>query len=357
MLPLAACLLTGLLAAPAPSAPAGSIDLAFARRSFQELAWASQDDGGRLWGVPLAGPTLLFDPATGDVVANQPDAEGRLQPVDDDAPNRHLATREGRTWLLLEFRALSSALPADGRLEYELRHPRSDGTTTVVFEPSALLGRLAVLVPPPRAHLLTDHGVLAPRPGRHPWADLLRRAFGLEVLRCPGCGGRRPVRLPGSSPPCERGSFRWRACATSSWNRGLRVALMQPCAEFRKRARTGCRRHAEWGPRGTLKSPPSAPVRACAPLPAAGGVSCAVRWPAGRSEEVIRVSQWAEIRQMHWVDGVPRKEVARRLGLDVKTVRRALGRDEMSTRRVSPARGCRFDPLRARERSSSLQAV
>ena len=53
-----------------------------------------------------------------------------------------------------------------GRLEYELRHPWSDGTTAVVFEPQALLGRLALMVPPPRAHLLTYHGVLAPASGR-----------------------------------------------------------------------------------------------------------------------------------------------------------------------------------------------
>ncbi|MBM3986143.1 MAG: hypothetical protein FJ296_10735, partial [Planctomycetes bacterium] len=50
----------------------------------------------------------------------------------------------------------------DGRLEYELRHPWSDGTTAVVLQPRALLSRLATLVPPPRAHLLTYHGVLAP---------------------------------------------------------------------------------------------------------------------------------------------------------------------------------------------------
>ena len=32
-----------------------------------------------------------------------------------------------------------------------------------------------------------------PRPARHPWAELLKRVFGLEVLRCPGCGGRRRI--------------------------------------------------------------------------------------------------------------------------------------------------------------------
>jgi len=32
-----------------------------------------------------------------------------------------------------------------------------------------------------------------PRAGRHPWADLLRRVFGLDVLRCPSCGGWRRI--------------------------------------------------------------------------------------------------------------------------------------------------------------------
>ena len=36
------------------------------------------------------------------------------------------------------------------------------------------------------------------------------------------------------------------------------------------------------------------------------------------------MSQWAEIRQMHVVDGVPKKQIAERLGLDTKTVRRAV---------------------------------
>ena len=45
---------------------------------------------------------------------------------------------------------------------------------------------------------------------------------------------------------------------------------------------------------------------------------------ARRDAEVIRMSQWAEIRHMHLVEGVPKKEIARRLLLDVKTVRRAV---------------------------------
>ena len=62
---------------------------------------------------------------------------------------------------------------------------------------------------------------------------------------------------------------------------------------------------------------------------------------------MIRVSQWAEIRHMHLVEEVPKKEVARRLGVDVKTVRRALERDETPLVRRSRARGRQLDRWRA----------
>ncbi len=51
---------------------------------------------------------------------------------------------------------------------------------------------------------------------------------------------------------------------------------------------------------------------------------------------MIRVSQWAEIRQMFFVGKISKKEIARRFGLDVKTVRRALERTEAPVCRVSP---------------------
>ena len=111
-----------------------------------------------------------------------------------------------------------SELP-DGRIAYDLRHPWSDGRTRVVFEPQSFLEKLAALIPPPRAHLVTYHGVLAPaaamrsrvvpcastarrcrgEPGssapsrRYPWADLLKRVFAVDALSCHRCGGRREV--------------------------------------------------------------------------------------------------------------------------------------------------------------------
>jgi transposase len=58
------------------------------------------------------------------------------------------------------------------------------------------------------------------------------------------------------------------------------------------------------------------------------------------------MSQWAEIRAMCVVDGVPKKEVARRLGLDVKTVRRALAAAAPPLSRATPPRPSRLDAHR-----------
>ena len=108
---------------------------------------------------------------------------------------------------------------ARGRILYELRHPYSDGRTHVVLTPRELLVRLCALIPYPRTHLLTYHGVLAPastwrdevvpsptrgvraRSGssaplsqdrRLRWAGLMKRTFEVDVLRCE-CGGERRV--------------------------------------------------------------------------------------------------------------------------------------------------------------------
>ncbi len=121
----------------------------------------------------------------------------------------------------------------DGRVLYEFRRRRPDGSSHVVLEPVEFLEKLAALVPPPRSHLVRYHGVLAPhaglrgrvvrpegpaasrcadrghgpreaepeaeprpgraRRGRRPWAELLMRSLDLDVLACPRCGGRMKV--------------------------------------------------------------------------------------------------------------------------------------------------------------------
>jgi len=48
---------------------------------------------------------------------------------------------------------------------------------------------------------------------------------------------------------------------------------------------------------------------------------------------VIRVTEWAEMRHLHEVEGVGKKELSRRFGRDVKTVRRALARTSAPTAR------------------------
>jgi len=111
-------------------------------------------------------------------------------------------------------------LRGDGLYQYDFRRPWADGTSGIVLEPLELMEKLAALIPIPRANLVRYHGVLAPAatwrqeivPGetddadscprpvgrlvpvdRVPWAELLRRVFLIDVLKCTRCGGRREL--------------------------------------------------------------------------------------------------------------------------------------------------------------------
>jgi hypothetical protein len=128
---------------------------------------------------------------------------------------------------------------ADGGLLLRLKTRWRDGTTHIAMERSELIDRLVPLIPPPRAHQVRYHGILAPcaslrsrvvpmqefelnvpaaeagtpegasdgnppvqsrsgserpredaktPPRRLQWAALLQRVFGLDALRCPRCG-------------------------------------------------------------------------------------------------------------------------------------------------------------------------
>ncbi len=54
------------------------------------------------------------------------------------------------------------SVDGDGLVVYALKHPFSDSTTHVLFEPNDFIARLAALVPRPRAHLIRYHGLFAP---------------------------------------------------------------------------------------------------------------------------------------------------------------------------------------------------
>ena len=116
-------------------------------------------------------------------------------------------------------------LQSDGRIALKLKQAWHDGTRELVFEPLELLERLAAMTPRPETNLLICHGLLAARArwrarvvayGRvvaeptamapalvagaegtkaksgsraGSWPALMHRAFAIDVLACPHCGG------------------------------------------------------------------------------------------------------------------------------------------------------------------------
>jgi len=113
----------------------------------------------------------------------------------------------------------------DGRLVLALKRSWEDGTSEVVFRPLDLLKRLAALVPQARANLVVYRGVLAGhhrwraavvppagaeapagrrRSGWIPWAELMRRTFGISALVCRMCGTGLVVRAVVRSPEVAR---------------------------------------------------------------------------------------------------------------------------------------------------------
>jgi len=137
-----------------------------AKQYFEEATKLCERDAGRLWGVSLCGPMVIFDPATGTRATSQPEPEGptprflgfadgpvswgglrwfvwplymlpenspearqqimlhglfhRIQPElefsrgNGDGFNEHLDTLEGRVWMQLEWRALRRAVESRG---------------------------------------------------------------------------------------------------------------------------------------------------------------------------------------------------------------------------------------------------
>jgi hypothetical protein len=142
------------------------VDPQLARRYFDEASRLCERDAGRLWGVSLCGPLVIFDPATGTRATSHPEPPGPpprfpgfadgpvtwggqvwfaaplyMLPQNDadlrqqlllhglfhriqaeqglfagasDGFNEHLDTFEGRVWMQLEWRALRRALESTG---------------------------------------------------------------------------------------------------------------------------------------------------------------------------------------------------------------------------------------------------
>jgi hypothetical protein len=135
-----------------------------AQRYFEEATKLCERDAGRLWGISLCGPMVIFDQPTGTRATSQPEPEGlvprfpgfadgpvtwggvrwfvyplqmlpeknaderqqimihglfhRIQDqlglITEDGSNEHLDTLEGRIWMQLEWRALRRALESSG---------------------------------------------------------------------------------------------------------------------------------------------------------------------------------------------------------------------------------------------------
>jgi len=104
------------------------------------------------------------------------------------------------------------SLDDEGNAVVELKRPLRDGRSQLTFTPVELLTKLAILIPPPRKNLTRYYGLFGPahrhrsavvpgastanaQPGagitssRIGWAQLLRRVFAIDILRCDQCGG------------------------------------------------------------------------------------------------------------------------------------------------------------------------
>jgi hypothetical protein len=108
---------------------------------------------------------------------------------------------------------------ADGRIALELKTLGSDGTKRILYEPLDFLAKLTARVPRPHKNLVVYHGVISlharlrervvaygreptvaepapaagaavPKHKRQQWLELMRRAFGYDLLHCPSCGGK-----------------------------------------------------------------------------------------------------------------------------------------------------------------------
>src|SRR5688572_12981516 len=61
----------------AATAAEAQVQPELAKRYFEEATKLCERDAGRLWGVSLCGPMVIFDPVTGTRATSQPEPEGQ----------------------------------------------------------------------------------------------------------------------------------------------------------------------------------------------------------------------------------------------------------------------------------------
>jgi hypothetical protein len=162
--------------------------------------------------------------------------------VEDDGFTLHAAThvarkKRGELEALLRYILRPPVaidrvrLREDGAVELRLPRPWADGTCALTFEPLVFMARAAALIPAPYRNEIRYHGVLSPhatdraevaalaaraagrchqhgdceptkptklpstcpRARRLEWAELLKRTYAADVLRCARCGGKRTL--------------------------------------------------------------------------------------------------------------------------------------------------------------------
>ncbi len=109
-------LLALLLLPFAPIAAQQLLDPGLAQMYFDEARAMCEREGGKLWGKSLCGPMIFVDVETHGLVANQPDAEGKLMqngrvwvgtlPPDVNVSNT-ATSWAGVHWTMIEWSSLS----------------------------------------------------------------------------------------------------------------------------------------------------------------------------------------------------------------------------------------------------------
>jgi hypothetical protein len=112
----------------------------------------------------------------------------------------------------------------DGRIGYARKRRWRDGTTAVGMTNAVLMERLCALVPPPRKHLVTYHGVLAPASGLRPKVVPRQTAVGEEEA-AGAAAGCRWLPLAAATVRAMVGSVRLRVRTPRRRRRFLRPRL------------------------------------------------------------------------------------------------------------------------------------